>query len=150
MSINFTYTAVRNPKWANPEQTQIELQVNFDHEPDEWVEFVTQASGDYPHTHELHARAIAGDFGTIAAYEGLPPLTGDEAVAHIREVRNMKLAETDHWALSDTATMSTEQTNYRQALRDLPDNLPADARVEWDRNGGGYVSYPNVTWPTEP
>ena len=37
----------------------------------------------------------------------------------IREKRNQLLAETDFYALSDV-TMTTEMSNYRQALRDLP------------------------------
>lgn len=37
----------------------------------------------------------------------------------IREKRNKLLAETDFYALSDV-TMTTEMSNYRQQLRDLP------------------------------
>jgi hypothetical protein len=37
----------------------------------------------------------------------------------IRNTRNKLLAETDFYALSDV-TMTTEMSNYRQALRDLP------------------------------
>ena len=42
----------------------------------------------------------------------------------LREERDKKLAETDWWAMSDR-TMTTEQTNYRQALRDIPANIEA-------------------------
>jgi hypothetical protein len=37
----------------------------------------------------------------------------------LRNKRNKLLAETDFYALSDV-TMTTEMSNYRQALRDLP------------------------------
>jgi hypothetical protein len=37
----------------------------------------------------------------------------------MRRKRNQLLAETDFYALSDV-TMTTEMSNYRQALRDLP------------------------------
>jgi hypothetical protein len=40
----------------------------------------------------------------------------------VREIRDAELKATDFWALSDR-TMTTAQTNYRQALRDLPDNF---------------------------
>ena len=150
MTINLTYSAARNPRWANPEQTQIEIEVNFDHEPEEWVDFITVAAGDYPHTHEIHARAVAGDFGPVAAFTGLPPLTGEEAAEHLREERNKRLAETDHWAYQDTPTMTAEQIAYRQALRDLTDNLGDDAAVEWDRDKVGYFQYRNIPWPTKP
>lgn len=55
--------------------------------------------------------------------------TEDEA----RALRNEKLAETDWWAVSDR-TMTSEQTTYRQALRDLPD----------------HADWPNMDWPTKP
>jgi len=37
-----------------------------------------------------------------------------------REVRNMLLSETDWWAVQDR-TMTQEELDYRQALRDLTD-----------------------------
>lgn len=45
----------------------------------------------------------------------------------IRQTRNRLLAETDWWAVSDR-TMSTEEKQYRQTLRDLPSvfNNPDD------------------------
>ena len=59
----------------------------------------------------------------------------DEEVAEAeRTQRNLRLAETDFHALSDT-DMSEAMTTYRQALRDVP------------AQGG----FPNtITWPTEP
>ena len=53
----------------------------------------------------------------------------------LRDVRNGKLAETDHWAYQDTPDMTTAQTNYRQALRDITDT---------------YTSLSTVVWPTKP
>ena len=55
--------------------------------------------------------------------------TEDEA----RVLRNEKLADTDWWAVSDR-TMTSEETAYRQALRDLPD----------------HADWPNMDWPTKP
>ena len=53
---------------------------------------------------------------------------------NLRNRRNLRLRNTDEWALSDR-TMSTAQKEYRQALRDLPANTsdPTD-----------------ITWPTKP
>lgn len=39
----------------------------------------------------------------------------------LRVERNKRLAETDWWDLSDTPTMTSAQTTYRQALRDITD-----------------------------
>ena len=51
-----------------------------------------------------------------------------------RIVRDTLLAATDVWALSDR-TMTAEQTAYRQALRDIPDQA-------------GFPT--DITWPTKP
>jgi len=50
----------------------------------------------------------------------------------VREKRNQELAETDWWALKDL-TMSQAKKDFRQALRDLPQNyeLAKDAADNW-------------------
>lgn len=60
----------------------------------------------------------------------------------LRLVRDELLTETDWWASSDL-TMTTEQTAYRQALRDLPANS-ASVEIDADNNMTG------VTFPTKP
>ena len=52
----------------------------------------------------------------------------------LRAERNKRLAETDHYGLSDQ-TMSSDMTTYRQALRDITDSA---------------TSLDDVTWPTKP
>lgn len=52
----------------------------------------------------------------------------------VRDERNTLLAETDWWAVSDR-TMTQAETDYRQALRDVP------------QQEGFPV---NITWPTKP
>tara|TARA_Y100000015_G_scaffold10808_1_gene10275 strand:+ start:466 stop:666 length:201 start_codon:yes stop_codon:yes gene_type:complete len=49
-----------------------------------------------------------------------------------RQTRNMLLAETDFYALSDV-TMSSEMQSYRQALRDITShsNWPDLAEEDW-------------------
>ena len=54
--------------------------------------------------------------------------------ANVRRDRDRKLAETDYLALSDS-TLSSNMKDYRQALRDVPeDNADVD----------------NINWPTKP
>ena len=63
--------------------------------------------------------------------------TADVAKVDLEELRterNKRLAETDWWANSDL-TMATEQTAYRQALRDITDT---------------YSSLDDVVWLTKP
>jgi hypothetical protein len=52
----------------------------------------------------------------------------------LRAERDAKLAETDWWASSDL-TMTSAQTKYRQALRDITSSA---------------TSLDDVTWPTKP
>tara|TARA_Y100001937_G_scaffold117525_1_gene170877 strand:+ start:219 stop:506 length:288 start_codon:yes stop_codon:yes gene_type:complete len=46
----------------------------------------------------------------------------DRVIKELREKRNNLLSETDWWGASDN-TMSSEQTQYRQDLRDITNGL---------------------------
>ena len=59
--------------------------------------------------------------------------TDAELLAEVRGKRTELLLETDYFALSDV-TMSSDMTNYRKALRDLPAN----------------VDLSDITYPTKP
>jgi len=69
--------------------------------------------------------------------------TGTRALANLREQRNIKLAETDIWGLSDF-TMSAEMTAYREKLRNLP--------AEYDTSDSSALTedLSNLVWPTKP
>ena len=56
----------------------------------------------------------------------------DRQAAEVRKERDAKLTATD-WRASSDVTLSTEWRTYRQALRDVPSQLPGA-----------------ITWPTEP
>jgi hypothetical protein len=74
----------------------------------------------------------------------------NRAWASIRKERNVRLAATDFYALSDV-TLADNMKTYRQALRDLPANTadPAAFETQWndflDKKAG--VSDP---WPQKP
>ena len=53
----------------------------------------------------------------------------DRAIARLRQQRNNLLAATDFYGLQDVS-MTQDMTNYRQALRDLPDGLSTVEEVE--------------------
>ena len=82
------------------------------------------------------------DFGTTwsAVSAKMTELTNAAPMKELRRQRDEKLAETDWWAGSDH-TMTTAQTNYRQALRDLPDGASPTLT-------DGVLG--NVTWPSKP
>ena len=56
----------------------------------------------------------------------------DRQAAEVRKERDAKLAATD-WMASSDVTLSTAWREYRQALRDVPSQLPN-----------------TITWPTLP
>ena len=55
----------------------------------------------------------------------------------LRRQRDVLLAETDFYALGDV-TMSENMKTYRQALRDITSQTPAD------------INLSNINWPTKP
>ena len=82
------------------------------------------------------------DFGTTwsAVSAKMTELTNAAPMKELRRQRDAKLAECDWWGASDN-TMTTAQTNYRQALRDLPDGASPTLT-------NGVLG--NVTWPDKP
>ena len=66
-----------------------------------------------------------------------------EPMRLLRVERDRLLAETDWWAVSDR-TMTSEQSAYRQALRDLPDT----ATPVLDPTSRLGIS--GVDWPVKP
>ena len=82
------------------------------------------------------------DFGTTwsAVSAKMTELTNAAPMKELRRQRDAKLAECDWWGASDN-TMSSAQTTYRQALRDLPDGAEPTLT-------DGVLG--NVTWPSKP
>lgn len=164
-----TYSGARNPKWGNPSQTFILIEVNWDHlSEEEWSFCGLVESGDEVYIHELWQRTIAGDFGEIAPYQApstIPATETDDdgnvikepAInLFIRDRRNELLAESDLAIVPDkweqmTTEKRAEWTAYRQALRDMPSeskysNMTADinpSTEEWETSV-------TITWPTKP
>ena len=60
----------------------------------------------------------------------LNELTAAEPMKELRAERDRLIAETDWWASSDL-TMTDAQTEYRQALRDIPDTFSTLDTVIW-------------------
>lgn len=73
----------------------------------------------------------------------------NEVVADlIRELRNMKLQETDRYSLPDYPHTSEEKRqewlNYRQTLRDYMDTFTFDVPEH------GCINHSDITWPDPP
>ena len=96
---------------------------------DNWVyawteqEMFTEYTDDDGNTVTVQAQKDAYDAANTASL-----------AAQERSKRDLLLAETDHYGLSDV-TMSDDMTTYRQALRDVPqqETFPQE-----------------ITWPTKP
>ena len=101
----------------------------------------------YPNVHnqvnnkafDVNGNEIILDEDAIA--KEVSKLLAENPMKRLREERNRRITETDWWAGQDL-TMTQEQKDYRQALRDLPSN----AEPQLDEQG----NLTNVTWPTKP
>ena len=70
-------------------------------------------------------------------------LKAAEPMRILRVERDRLLAETDWWAVSDR-TMTPEQLNYRQALRDLPEIATPTL------DSMTHLGISGVDWPIKP
>ena len=62
-------------------------------------------------------------------------------LATIRKIRNQKLTETDHLALSDNV-LTDEMKAFRKSMRDIPQDYSADKYDELlDRNDKGELTH---------
>lgn len=124
----------RTPKYSRPDNSTIDLEI--DHPVYGWIPFTASPDDVEAHGRELFARAEAGDFGDVAAYEPPPPPTVDELAAQARARRNQLLAESDWTQLPDArAALGAEKAAawdaYRQALRDVPEQPDFPSTIEW-------------------
>ena len=77
---------------------------------------------------DADGNSIELDLDRVASFEA--QAENNVYFKRLRIKRDLLLADTDWWALSDV-TMTAEQTAYRQALRDLPANTSDPANPSW-------------------
>lgn len=75
---------------------------------------------------EMTAEEIAQHNKDIEGF----PSQADINLRNLRIKRNALLAETDWWGAADL-TMTNEQKNYRQTLRDITNTYDSLETVEW-------------------
>lgn len=78
---------------------------------------------------------VSWDASAVATKEA--ELLAESKLGQLRYERNLLIAETDWWAMSDTATMTDAQKTYRQSLRDITKTYKS-----LDDDG--------FSWPTKP
>ena len=78
---------------------------------------------------------VSWDADAVATKEA--ELIAAQKLENLRVERNLLIAETDWWAMSDTATMTDTQKTYRQSLRDI-------TKTYKSMDNAGF------SWPTKP
>ena len=132
--MEFTYAAAKDPVWQNKAKTKITLWVDWNHIHEETfspcgIMDLNGVTGE-EHLADLWNRAIAGDFGPIAAYETPEKLTTDITCDFfdIRLQRDELLKQSDYAIANDKWEDYTDEQkqawkDYRKALRDVPQNF---------------------------
>lgn len=150
-----TVNSARNPRWSNYSQTQIDLEVDFDELDEVYVPFCADPNDIVSWGPDLYNRALAGEFGEIAPFEIPADITGEGALAIIRDIRDSLLKQDVdpivsnplRWA-SMTAEKQQEWADYRQALLDMT-TTQASAYVTFDTEIED-MKWVNLTIPQKP
>ena len=78
---------------------------------------------------DADGNVVSWDASAVATKEA--ELLAAFNLAELRTKRNELLAETDHWIFSDTPDITSAQTTYRQALRDITKTATSLDDVSW-------------------
>lgn len=130
--MKMTIVCAHSPKWSNQDHSSITLNVMFA-ELNKEVPFTASLKDPEPHGRELYKRAVAKEFGEIAAYKPFT-YTKEQMENHVRNKRNMLLRLSDWSQLPDVASSVKDiWANYRNELRCVPeqDGFPFD--VKWPK-----------------
>ena len=118
---------IRNPIWANANHSMIDCEI--EHPQYGWIPFTASPDDVEAHGREVFAALSKGD---VAEYVPPPAPTTEELAAAARAERNALLAATD-WTQAADVPQATKDlwAPYRQALRDVPEQLGFPANIEW-------------------
>lgn len=136
--------SVANPKWANEAQTLIEMSVDV--EGLGVVPFTASASDVEPHGRDLFNRAVAGEFGPVAAKPAKPlNQVKTEKLADLDKAR--KAAETAPVTVQGKPFPATEefQAKISRSLNYIGRGKPLDLSGAWrDSNAQAVVMNPTL------
>jgi hypothetical protein len=85
----------------------------------------------YVYFGEVYEKALAGEFGLIEPYVPPPPQTDDEIASEVRAERDRLLAASDWTQVLDAPVDQAAWAEYRQALRDVPQQEGFPTDVAW-------------------
>ena len=136
------YTHIKNLQWANAAHTLLNCEVNFSHLQEEYVPFTASPDDSEDHVKQIYTRAINGEFGEIKEY--FPLFSQDEVIrlkwSAMYQLRNQLLYQSDWTQLIDVPLTIEEKATwatYRQALRDVPQNITDIDNISWPVPPGG-------------
>lgn len=131
------YTNVVNPRWGNEAHTELIVDVNFNHLPEDLVPFNAAPHDCTEHGPKIYADVMAGMYGSIAAFVPEPEQVGfwqDDATVEkmMRDKRGALLQATDWTQLPDVSQAVKDlYAPFRQALRDVPTQPGFPRNVVW-------------------
>jgi len=113
----------RNPKLTADGGIELE----WNHPEHGWIPFHACPYDDLSHGRKIFLMAEAGAFGPVAEY-----VEDDEAArAEALIVRNQLLSASDWAMLPDAPTDKAAWEDYRQALRDVPEQEGFPTTISW-------------------
>lgn len=115
--------------WAHWEATR-DAAVEFENPTGQAKDVVKQASPDYDTLTEKLEEVITEDDTSITYSYNVVPCTVEEKAAAVRHKRMVLLHDTDRYGLADRGT-AQEWLDYRQALRDIPQQEGFPVNVVW-------------------
>lgn len=119
---------IKNPEWANVEQTMIDVEVKFEGE-EVYYPYTAMVCHEERPT-EIFNNAVKGDYGPIAPVKS-------ERYENIVKAQRIKLLVNSDWTQLPDVPQATKEkwVTYRQELRDITEQ----------------EGYPfNVTFPEKP
>ena len=123
-------TTASNPRFATPDHSVIDLTVAIDGEE---MPFSATAADSEAHGREIFARAIAGEFGTVAEY--IPPQVDLTAYAAAKRYA----VETGGVTVGGVAIPSDRDTQAKLTAAFLLAQVNPQATFQW-KAGAGFVT----------
>tara|TARA_R100001086_G_C11825139_1_gene255123 strand:+ start:84 stop:566 length:483 start_codon:yes stop_codon:yes gene_type:complete len=147
------YPDIRLAQKYDEKASDFELRRTFNYPDSDWWETLTH-NEDGSDASILKWSVVDGDENPVTkptiewCETKVIAARSTRGMALLRRERDRRLEETDWWAVSDRS-MTSDQTNYRQALRDLPASTNALTKTTGQANTG-EIEPGTVTWPTKP
>lgn len=118
--MKLTLESAKAPQWADAAKTAINVTVRFKEIPGEDLPFTATANDPEEHGRDIYARAVAGEFGAVAAYVAPPPLP--PSVPTAVTMRQVRLALLNAGLLSRVSA----------AISALPSPRREAVEIEWE------------------